>query len=148
MNATILVADDDSSHVMLLQRAVRKAEVPLALQVVTDGDAAVAYLRGDGIYSDRLKYPAPTVVMLDLKLPRRSGLEVLQWLRSQNRLRRIPVVVLSSCQEAGDVNRAYEYGANSYVVKPIDAAALMDLVRYLHHYWVELNQKPNLLESS
>src|ERR1051325_6120979 len=100
MISTILLADDDSSHVMLLQRAFRKAEISLALQVVPDGDTAVSYLRGEGAYADRLKYPAPAMVLLDLKLPRRSGLEVLQWLRIQEKLRRIPVIVLSSCQES------------------------------------------------
>jgi CheY-like chemotaxis protein len=146
MISTVLLADDDPSCVMLLRRAFRKAAIPVALQVVPDGDTAVSYLGGQGVFADRLKYPAPAVLLLDLKLPRRSGLEVLQWLRSQDTLRRIPVVVLTSSQEPGDVNRAYEYGANSYLVKPIDAGALLDLVCQLHHYWLELNQMPTLFE--
>jgi CheY-like chemotaxis protein len=127
-----------------LRRAFRKAAIPIMLQVVSDGDAAVSYLDGEGAYADRVKYPPPTVILLDFRLPRRSGLEVLQWLRRQDKLRRIPVIILSSSQDDTDINRAYEYGANSYLVKPIDAAALIDLARHLHHYWLELNQQPAL----
>jgi CheY-like chemotaxis protein len=141
---TVLLADDDASCAMLLRRAFRKAALSVALQVVQDGDTAVAYLRGQGVFADRLKYPAPAVILLDLKLPRRAGLEVLQWLRTQDTLRRIPVVVLTSSQEPRDVNRAYEYGANSYLVKPIDGGELLDLVCHLHHYWLELNCMPTL----
>jgi CheY-like chemotaxis protein len=144
MTPTILLAEDDSSHVMLLRRAFRKAAIPIILQVVPDGDAAVAYLAGEGVFADHVKYPPPTVILLDVRLPRRSGLEVLQWLRGQNELRRIPVIILSSSQDDSDVNRAYEYGANSYLVKPIDAQALIDLARHLHHYWLVLNQQPVL----
>jgi CheY-like chemotaxis protein len=147
MISTILLVDDDSSSVMLLRRAFRKASIPVALQVVPDGDTAVSYLSAEGVFSDRLKYPTPAVVLLDIKLPRRSGLEVLQWLRSQEKLRRIPVIVLTSSQEPGDVNRAYEYGANSYLAKPIDAGALLNLVCQVHHYWLELNEMPTFYEA-
>ena len=144
MTPTILLVDDDQSHAMLLQRAFKKSALPHSIQVVLDGDAAVAYLSGQGKYGDRTSYPSPALVLLDLKLPRRSGFEVLAWLRSQEHLRRLPAIVLTSSQEASDVNRAYEHGANSYLLKPIGAEGLMDLVRSLNHYWLELNQRPAL----
>lgn len=144
LTPTILLVDDDQSHAMLLKRAFKKSALAHSIQVVLDGDAAVAYLSGEGKYSDRLSYPAPALVLLDLRLPRRSGLEVLDWLRSQERLRRLPAIVLTSSQESSDVNLAYDHGANSYLLKPIGVDGLMDMVRYLNHYWLELNQRPTL----
>jgi CheY-like chemotaxis protein len=143
---TILLADDDPSLAMLLERAFKKASLPHSIQVITDGDAAVAYLSHEGKYADKTMYPAPALLILDLGLPRRSGFEVLDWLRSQECLRRLPVIVLTSSQEASDVNRAYEHGANSYLLKPIGADGLMDLVQNVNHYWLELNQRPTLDE--
>ncbi len=140
-HGTILLIEDDANDVFLMQRALRKAEVPNPLQVVGDGDEAVEYLSGTGRYADRAANPLPVLVLLDLKLPRKNGLEVLQWLRGQQALRRLPVVVLTSSKEPADVNRAYDYGANSYLVKPLGFDALLNLVRSLNVYWLSLNEK-------
>jgi CheY-like chemotaxis protein len=116
---TILLVEDDSNDVLLLQRAFRRAGLNHALQVVSDGDQAVEYLSGEGKYSDRDTHPLPALILLDLKLPRRSGLEVLQWLRTQPVLvRSVPVIVLTSSRLSEDVDRAYSLGANSYMAKP------------------------------
>lgn len=118
-NQTILLVEDDSNDVLLLQRAFRRAGLTHALQVVSDGDQAVAYLGGDGQFADRTKHPLPALILLDLKLPRRSGLEVLEWLRNQPpEIKSLPVIVLTSSRLSEDVDRAYGLGANSYMAKP------------------------------
>lgn len=139
---TILLVEDDPNDVLLIQRAFRRANLVNPLQVVQDGEAAVLYLGGQGSYADRDRYPLPILILLDLKLPRLSGLEVLEWLRQQPRLKRLPVVVLTSSRENVDVNRAYDLGANSYLVKPVAFDGLMEMVRTLNQYWLILNEKP------
>jgi CheY-like chemotaxis protein len=141
---TILIVEDNPTDVMLIRRAFAKANIGNPLQFVRDGDAAVHYLAGDEAYADRDMYPLPALVLLDLKLPRRSGLEVLQWLRSTSPLRRLPVVVLTSSKQSQDINRAYEFGANSYLVKPVEFDDLKKMVDKVHIYWMQLNTKPNL----
>jgi CheY-like chemotaxis protein len=140
----ILVVEDDSNDVVLIQRAFAKARILNPLQTVGNGDDAVAYLAGEGEFADRQRHPFPVLVLLDLKLPRRTGLEVLGWIRSQAGLKRLPVVVLTSSKEARDVNRAYDLGANSYLVKPVGFDSLLELVKSLEVYWLILNQKPDV----
>lgn len=138
----ILLVEDNRDDVLMIQRAFHKANFHNPLQVVADGDAAVLYLSGQGPYSDRDQYPLPVLILLDLKLPRRSGFEVLEWLRQQPGLKRLLVVVLTSSRENIDINRAYELGANSYLVKPVKFAALLELVKNLNLYWLVLSEKP------
>jgi CheY-like chemotaxis protein len=139
---TVLLAEDNSTDALMVQRAFRKANLLNPLQVVDDGDKAVAYLAGAAPYADRDRHPLPVLLLLDLKLPRRSGLEVLAWLKQQPAVRRLPVVVLTSSRDNGDVNRAYDLGANSYLVKPVDFDPLLEMVRALGLYWVLMNEKP------
>ncbi len=139
---TILLVEDDPNDVLLVQRAFRKANIINPIQLVGDGEAAITYLAGEGIYADRTRYPVPGVLLLDLKLPRKSGFEVLQWLREQSELKRLPVVVLTASKESPDVNLAYDLGANSYLVKPIAFEALIELVKTLGLYWLVMNEKP------
>jgi CheY-like chemotaxis protein len=139
----LLLVEDDEDDVALLRRACRRAGLANPVVVLGDGDAAVDYLGGTGPYADRGRHPLPMLVLLDLKLPRRSGHEVLAWLRAQaGPIRRLPVVVLTSSARPEDVNRAYEAGANTYLVKPGSAEALLDIVRTIDRYWVELSAKP------
>lgn len=140
----ILVVEDDPNDVLLIQRAFKKANILAPLRTVSNGDEAVAYLGGEGKYADPEQAPSPELVLLDLKLPRRSGLEVLEWIRSQERLRRLPVVVLTSSRETSDINKAYDLGANSYLVKPVGFDSLLELVKSLQLYWLTLNQKPEI----
>jgi len=141
----ILVVEDDPNDVLLIQRAFSKARILNPVRTVSNGDEAVAYVSGDGQYADREAYPFPVLVLLDLKLPRRSGLEVLAWVRSQPGLKRLPVVVLTSSRESSDINRAYDLGANSYLVKPVGFDSLLELVKSLEVYWMMLNQNPDVL---
>lgn len=139
---TILLVEDDPNDVFLMQRALRKAKLANPLQVVEDGEKAIAYLDGQDPYADRALYPLPVLILLDLKLPRKPGLEVLVWLRQQPGLKRIPVVVLTSSKERTDVNRAYDLGSNSYLVKPVGLEEMLELVKTLNLYWMILNEKP------
>lgn len=147
MNAshcTILLVEDNPDDVLLMQRAFKKANLANPLQVVDNGEKAVAYLDGQNPYSDRSQHPVPVLVLLDLKLPRLSGLEVLEWVRTKEGLNRLPIVVLTSSSDSGDVNTAYDLGANSYLVKPVGFDALFDMVKVLQPYWLIMNEKPVL----
>jgi CheY-like chemotaxis protein len=143
-DATILVVEDDPNDVLLLRRAFAKAKLANPLQVVGDGDAAVDYLSGAGAYADRSAHPLPTMILLDLKLPRRSGHEVLEWLRAQPSIGRIPVVVLTSSRQSADIDRAYDLGANSYLVKPVQFDGLLEMVKNMNLYWFVMNERPSV----
>lgn len=144
-DCTVLLVEDNPDDVLLTNRAFKRANLINPIQVVDDGDRAVAYLSGAPPFDDRGRFPLPVLILLDLKLPRRSGLEVLKWLRAVPGLRRLPVVVLTSSADSGDVNNAYDMGANSYLVKPVGFDALFDMVKVLQPYWLILNQQPALV---
>jgi CheY-like chemotaxis protein len=138
---TILHVDDDSNDIVLFQHACQKAGVQFCLQNVVDGDQAISYLRGAEQYADRQRYPLPTLVLLDLKMPGLNGFDVLAWMRSHDDLRAMPVVVLSSSNHDPDVKRAYDLGANSYLIKPVGFDSLVGIVKSLNQYWLSLNVK-------
>lgn len=147
MNAedyAILLVEDNPKDVLLIQRACRKANLDNPLQVVEDGEAAIGYLSGKQPYSDRDRYPLPVLILLDLKLPRKSGTEVLAWLRQQPELKRLPVVVLTSSKEYADINRVYDLGANAYIAKPVAFDNLVEIVKTLNMHWLILNEKPQV----
>lgn len=142
---TILLAEDDPNDVFLMQRAFKKAEFSSILHVVPNGEQAIAYLSGHQEFGDRLIFPIPALILLDLKMPRRSGLEVLTWIRKQDSsIRRIPVVMLTSSKQNSDVNQAYDLGANSYLVKPVTFEKLLEQVLALGHFWLKLSQPPEI----
>lgn len=138
----ILVVEDEPDAIILLQHAFAKAGIRNPVHTAHDGDHAIAYLRGEGRYADRSANPLPHLVLLDLKLPRCSGLEVLEWIRAQPEFRGLPVVVLTSSKERSDVRRAYVGGANSYLVKPSSLAGLIELVTAFRDYWLVHNEPP------
>jgi CheY-like chemotaxis protein len=140
----ILLAEDDPNDVLLIQRAFQRTLVANPVQVVRDGEEALAYLKGEDPFSDRERHPLPVLLLMDLKMPRKTGLEVLEWVRQQPGLRRLPIIVLTSSNQSPDINRAYELGANSYLVKPAGFDSLLELVKNLDMYWLILNEKPEL----
>jgi CheY-like chemotaxis protein len=140
----VLLVEDTRDDVLLIQRAFRKAGLNVRMNVVNDGEAAVDYLAGNGAYADREQHPLPMLVLLDLKLPRRSGFDVLAWIRQQPLLKRLPVVILTSSEQMQDVNRAYDLGANSYLVKPVEFDSLQEMVKTLDLYWLLWSQKPEI----
>jgi CheY-like chemotaxis protein len=145
-SATILLVEDDENDVLLIRRAFQKLGIDAAVHRVGDGDAAVAYLAGAGEYADRARYPRPVAVLLDLKLPRRSGLEVLMWARKEAGLTYLPIIVLTSSREATDLKQAYAFGANSYLVKPVEFGSLLELVRSFEDYWMTWNATPEAFD--
>ena len=146
---TILLVEDSPVDILLMQRAFRnQIFTNTSLQIVRDGDAAVFYLNGDGEYSDRERYPLPAIILLDLKLPRRSGHEVLGWLKQQPQLKRLPVVVLTSSRQTVDVNQAYDLGVNSYLVKPVGFASLSDMMQSFGEYWLKQTELPEPIDFS
>jgi CheY-like chemotaxis protein len=141
----ILLVEDDPTDFRLIQRAFGKLNNGFRMFRLTNGDEVVSYLSGDGPYENRAAHPIPAVVLLDLKIPRRSGFEVLEWLRSQpSGLNRLPVIVLTSSRHSTDINRAYDLGANSYLVKPDTGTQLDELVEQFRTYWLGLNEFPTL----
>jgi CheY-like chemotaxis protein len=138
MENKILHVEDNPDDVMLMNLAFSRAGVAARLHVVTDGNEAIAALQqGSGASGS-----PPICVLLDVKLPRVSGLEVLEWIRKQPRLKRMPVILLTSSNQSTDINRAYDLGANSFLVKPPDLDSLTQLVKTVAHYWVDTNVRP------
>ena len=142
---TVLLVEDDLNDIFLVKRAFKMAHLPEPLQVVTDGQEAINYLKGEGKYGDREGYPLPQLIVMDIKMPRRTGFEVLEWVKGDDRpLRRIPIVIVSSSDNPADINRAYELGANAYMVKPVDFKAVEHLFQSITHYWGLECAKPEL----
>jgi CheY-like chemotaxis protein len=136
----ILLVEDNEDDVFLMKRALKEAAVTNPLHIVEDGQEAVDFLSGIGSYSDRARYPLPAVVFLDLKLPLKSGHDVLAWIRGQKELASLIVVVLTSSEEPGDVNKSYLLGANSYLVKPPTAEQLLNMAKAFKWYWLQCNK--------
>src|SRR5438552_4915657 len=140
---SILLAEDDPNDVLLLERAFQKAGLHNSLKIVHDGQQAIDYLSGRGIYADREQFPLPFLLLLDLKMPGTDGFEVLQWIRAQPELARLLIVVLTSSNLQSDVDRAYELGANSYLVKPVGFEEMVNLIKRFEIYWTEINRTPS-----
>lgn len=138
--ATVLLCEDDPDDVLLTQIAFEKARLANPLQIAHDGEEAIAYLQGEGRFVDRTRFPLPILVLLDLKMPKLDGFYVLEWLRKQPNLNRLPVAIMTSSDHDPDISRAYQLGADSYLTKPPDAEALHALVQRLHAYWLILNE--------
>ena len=131
----VLLVEDDPDIIVLLRQAFLECGLRPPIHEAQDGDSAVAYLAGNPPYDDRSQYPLPTLVMLDLKLPRRDGHEILEWIRAHDEFTQLPVVVLTSSGHDADIERAYACGANSYLVKPPQFGELTAMVRMLSTFW-------------
>ena len=140
----ILLVEDVESDVKLITRALVRGGVINDIHVVRDGQEAIDYLFGRGEYSDNPPSAQPGLILLDLKLPRMSGLDVLEKIKQDEILRRIPVVILTSSAESRDVNRAYDLGANSYLVKPVEFSAFCEVAAKINLYWLLLNEPPDV----
>lgn len=142
LSGCILLVEDDENDILLMQRACRRAKLDIQFEICRDGDSAVDYLNSR-VRSDNLStLSLPLLILLDLKLPRRSGLEVLSWIRKHSELNAIPVIILTASNESLDVRKAYELHANSYLVKPINFNDLVHLVQVVKTYWLEFNRHP------
>ena len=134
---TLLLVEDNADDVFFMKRAMATAGITHPLETAADGQAAIDYLAGKGEFVDRQRFPLPFLMFLDLKLPHRSGLEVLEWVRSQPQLRTLIVLVLTSSREESDVTKAYTLGSNSFLVKPPSGLQLNELVKLIRTYWLE-----------
>src|ERR1700689_1331471 len=132
---TILVVEDTEDDVFFLKRALKSASISHPVQVVEDGQKALDYLSGTGVFADRNLYPLPFLILLDLKLPYVMGLDVLKWIRSQH-LESLPVIIMSASAEITDVATAYRLGANAFLTKPSEASKLEDIVRSIKNFWL------------
>ena len=144
---TILLVDDSENDLTLMQIAFLKAGLNSPLQMVHDGEEAIAYLKGEGPYTDRNKFPLPAVILLDLNMPMKNGFDVLDWLRSQQpAFKRISTIILTASMRPEDVERAFDLGANSYLVKPSTLEDLIAMIRCLSD-WLQINHFPPLNEA-
>jgi CheY-like chemotaxis protein len=138
----ILLVEDREDDVVLILKAFRQANLSTPIHVVRHGEEAIHYLAGKGKYAVRSEYPLPTLVLLDLKMPLVDGFEVLRWIRTQPSLSSLLVVVLTSSEQMRDVNRAYQLGANSFLIKPMDFENATTLSQMIHEYWLGTNTAP------
>jgi two-component system, response regulator len=138
----ILLVEDNPNDEMLAMHAFTKQKIANRIQVVRDGAEALDFVFGVGEYADR-RNENPKVILLDLKLPKIDGIEVLRQIRSDPRTRLIPVVVLTSSNEQRDIVEAYQLGVNSYIVKPVDFEQFNEVAKHLGYYWLLLNRQPD-----
>ena len=128
---TVLLAEDDPNDLFLVKRAIRKAKLAISLQVVGNGEEAVSYLMREGDYADTERYPLPTLILTNLKMPRMNGIELLIWVKQQPNLKDIPVIVMSSSEEPDEVSQVTDLGANAHFVKPLSVDALAKILKSL-----------------
>lgn len=138
-STTVLLVEDNEDDAFFMRRALRDAGITNPVRTVEDGQQAVDYLSGVGEFADRARNPVPMIVFLDLKLPFKSGHEVLEWIRQQPQFAKLIVIVLTSSNEPVDLNRAYKNGANSYVVKPPTPEQLTELAKSFELWWLKQN---------
>jgi CheY-like chemotaxis protein len=140
--SVILLAEDREDDILLIRKSFARAYITNPLHVVRDGEELIAYLEGEGKYANRDEYPLPDLLLLDLKMPRKDGFEVLAWIRKHPTLRSLPVVVLTSSENMRDVNNAYQLGANSFLVKPMDFENFIEMSRFIGGFWLQMNKGP------
>lgn len=140
----MLVAEDDENDSFLLGRAFKKIGITMPVHVCRDGAQAISYLRGEGEFADRAKFPFPRVLITDLKMPKCSGFDLLRWLQEHPECNMIPKMVLSASAEAKDVILAYQLGANAYFKKPATFEKLVEIIKTAHDFWdkAELPELP------
>jgi CheY-like chemotaxis protein len=136
----ILLAEDREDDVILIRRAFSRANFLTPLLVVKNGEEVISYLKGEPPYDDRGNYPLPAVLLLDLKMPRKDGFEVLRWIRQQRGFDTLRVLVLTSSKASQDISLAYQLGANSFLVKPTDFGDLVQLTQFIEGFWLQFNE--------
>lgn len=138
----VLLVEDDDDTVLLIRRALRKAGVTAPLQVARSGEQAIEYLSGTGRYSDWKQFPLPSIVLLDLKMPGISGFDVLKWVRQRQGIKGLRVAVLTASALQEDIKRAYDFGANIFLTKPMDLNELVKMMAMLDGQWLQQSQSP------
>jgi CheY-like chemotaxis protein len=140
-NTSVLYVEDEPDDVFFMQRAFKAAAIGHSLITVGDGQQAISYLSGSGCFGDRTTYPLPSLVLLDLNLPERSGFEVLEWMRQQSELNDVTVVIFSSSGRPEDLQKAQTLGASGYFIKPPSGLDFTDIARQLHERWLTVSDE-------
>ena len=140
----VLIAEDGENDVELLRRSFRQAGLDVPMHVVPDGEACIAYLSGVEKYGNREEYPLPDLLLLDLKMPRTNGFEVLKWIKTQPSLAALRVVVLTSSERIRDINLAYQLGANSFLTKPLNFIDFTNTIQAMYNFWMVQSKKPEI----
>ena len=143
-DAALLLVDDSEEDILLVRRALERANITNPVRVVRGGDEAIQYLGGNGQYADRNQYPMPSLMLLDLRMPGRDGYEVMEWVGAQPAMRGLRIIVLTSLDSKMDVDRAYKLGAASFLIKPVDFEDLVSLLRTLSKFWVGTSELPKV----
>ena len=139
----ILLAEDDVNDALLVERALSRAGIHNPIMIVRDGQEAIDYLEGKGPFADRKNFPLPTLALLDIKMPKKNGLEVLEWIRHSGGLKLLPVIIMSSSSIQADIDRAYQLGVNAYLVKPTAFDELVETLKTTTDFWKDLVAHPS-----
>ena len=140
---TILFLEDDENDILLVRRVIKKLDLNANFRFCQDGTEGLKYLKGEGKYADREEFPLPSLIILDIKLPKVSGLEVVRWIKKQEDHKNTPVIMLSSSGQPGDILKAYEFGANSFLVKPVEFSQFIEMLETIYTFWIKYNHFPN-----
>jgi len=138
----ILIADDDAEDTMLIKDALKESRLKNGVQSVENGEELMLYLRNEGKYSDKNKYPTPGIVLLDLNMPKKDGREALKEIKADKNLRTIPIVVLTTSKAEEDILKTYNLGVSSFITKPVKFSTMVDVMRTLNKYWFEIVELP------
>lgn len=141
-SVVILMAEDDEEDRMLAKDALEESRLANRMTFVEDGEQLLAYLRGEGKYEDREAYPLPGLILLDLNMPRKDGREALEEIKSTDRFRKIPIVILSTSKAEEDIIRSYDLGVNSFITKPVTFDSLVEVMTTLGKYWFQIVELP------
>ena len=138
--SVVLLAEDREDDILILRKAFAQTDFLGSLFVVRDGEEAIAYLSGEDRYANRAEYPLPALLLLDLKMPRKDGFEVLAWIRQHPELVALRVIVLTSSEATADLNRAYELGASSLLTKPSQFENMVEMTEFINGFWLQFNE--------
>jgi len=138
----ILIADDDAEDTMLIKDALKESRLKNGIQSVENGEELMLYLRNEGKYSDKNKYPTPGIVLLDLNMPKKDGREALKEIKADKNLRTIPIVVLTTSKAEEDILKTYNLGVSSFITKPVKFSTMVEVMKTLNKYWFEIVELP------
>ena len=142
-----MIVEDNEDDIFFVERIFKQIGARCELRFARDGIEAIEYLSGQGAFKDRAKYPMPTIILMDLKMPRRNGFEVLEWMHNQPEIKLIPTIVVTSSTLQEDVTRAYRLGANAVMNKPVDKDSLLQMLKSFHIYWTDFVEMPEVKAS-
>jgi CheY-like chemotaxis protein len=145
---TLLIVEDNDDDIFFIERIFKQIGARCELRFARDGMEAIDYLSGRGTFKDRAQYPMPTIILMDLKMPRRNGFEVLEWMHNQPEITLIPTIVVTSSTLQEDVTRAYRLGANAVMNKPVDKDSLLQMLKSFHIYWTDYVEMPEVKVST